>query len=115
MHATFRLAARSIVLTGAVGAAIALGSTGVAQAATPEVFQLCSGGNFGSFAEFPERNGYSTFIVNPGECHSFNYGGNHPERVDIKTADSQYIGSLTYDGRNGVNVKTVNGPSFYIF
>ncbi|MET8759876.1 hypothetical protein [Lentzea sp. NPDC004782] len=106
---------RVLAVAVAVVAALAVSPLGSAQAATPGVFELCSGGDFSSYAEFVERGGFSTYVVEPGTCQQFAYGGDHAERVDIHVLDGQYIGSLVYDGRAGVNVCTVNGPSFYVF
>ncbi|MEC3975227.1 hypothetical protein [Amycolatopsis sp. H20-H5] len=116
MKSAYRLAVRGLVVSGAVGAVVAFGSAGVAQAATPGTLYLCSGGSYASVASFPERGGFSTYVVNAGTCQSFNYGGDHAERVDIEMVyPDRYIGSFTYDGRAGANIRTVDGPSFYPF
>ncbi|MGW3471556.1 hypothetical protein ACWDKQ_24560 [Saccharopolyspora sp. NPDC000995] len=116
MKSSFRSVVRGVAISSALGAALVIGQAGIAQAATPGVFKLCSGGNFDSFATFTERGGFSTFVVRRGTCQSFKYGGTHAERVDVKVANTgKYIGSLAYDGRVGANVRTVNGPSFYTF
>ncbi|MEV0083951.1 MULTISPECIES: hypothetical protein [Saccharopolyspora] len=115
-QATKRWTGRGIALAVAAGAALTMGTFGTAQAATPGVFKLCSKGSYDSYATFPERGGFSTFVVRSGECQDFNYGGNGPERVDIVNANSDgVIGSVTYDGRAGLNIATVDGPSFYPF
>ncbi|MFD0919407.1 hypothetical protein [Saccharopolyspora rosea] len=115
---------RSPRTTGALAAIAAAGAAvtmlaGTAQAATPGTFTLCSKGSYGSFAEFPERGGLATAVVPSGQCHSFKFGGDKAEPVQIRVAaepqGGQVIGGTVYDGRAGLNIATVDGPSFYSF
>lgn len=112
---TRRRTIRGMVLAGALGSLLALSPVTDAQAATPGTLTLCSGGDFASYAAFPGRGGLATVIVERGRCRSFHLGGNRPERADVHVANGRYIGSFTYDGRQGANIRTVNGPSFYPF
>ncbi|GAA3361891.1 hypothetical protein GCM10020366_47640 [Saccharopolyspora gregorii] len=106
---------RGMALTAAVGAAFAMATAGTAQAATPGVLTLCSKGSYGSYAVFPDRGGMATVVVPSGKCTDVEFGGNKPERLDIRQSGGAVIGSTIYDGRAGLNIATVDGPSFYPF
>jgi hypothetical protein len=79
-------------------------------------FELCSEGGYDSQAVFPDRGGFATFIVPPGWCYVFPYGGTSNEQVDVYDSDNnQYIGSTIYNGLVGETVVTIPGPSFYAY
>lgn len=113
---TRRRMGRGMALTAAVGAALTMATIGTAQAATPGVFMLCSKGSYDSFASFPDRGGVATTIVPSGQCKSFTFEGDGPEPAEIRMAGGgKLIGPVTYDGRAGLNIATIDGPSFYPF
>ncbi|RKT86442.1 hypothetical protein SAMN05421805_10688 [Saccharopolyspora antimicrobica] len=114
-QATKRRMGRGIALAVAAGATLTMATMGTAQAAAPGVLKLCSKGSYASYASFPERGGFATYVVPSGKCDTFDFGGNRPERVDIVQSGGRIIGSVTYDGRAGLNIATVDGPSFYPF
>ncbi|MCX2731739.1 hypothetical protein OOZ19_15970 [Saccharopolyspora sp. NFXS83] len=112
---TRRRMGRGMALTAAVGAALAMATVGTAQAATPGVFKLCSKGSYDSYAAFPDRGGMATTVVPSGQCVDFDLVGDKPEPVEIRQSGGAVIGPVTYDGRAGLNIATVDGPSFHPF
>jgi hypothetical protein len=118
-------------VAGAVGA---LGVTavllpGAAEAATPSTLLVCSDGPFHSYVALPDRGGLTTRVVQSGQCTAFSLGGSSNERADVwgttqfsgpdgstgGGGPSYYIGSFVYNGTQGANIATVDGPSFYSF
>jgi hypothetical protein len=79
-------------------------------------FELCSEGGYDSYAVFPDRGGFATFVVPNGWCYIFPYGGNSNEEVNVYEANNnQYIGSTIYNGSVGETIVTIPGPSFYAY
>ncbi|MEU6128270.1 hypothetical protein ABZ805_03760 [Saccharopolyspora sp. NPDC047091] len=57
----------------------------------------------------------ATTLVPSGACEKFEFDGDKPERVEIHQGGGALIGPVTYDGRAGLNIATVEGPSFHPF
>ncbi len=60
------------------------------------------------------EGGFGTHELPPGACHDTFFGGDRPVRADV-FGDGGYIGSFTYEGRQGANIRREDGPSFYSF
>ncbi|SNQ50181.1 conserved exported hypothetical protein [Frankia canadensis] len=86
-----------------------------ASASTPGKLTLCSNGGFDSYAEFPGRGGFSTYIIPAGTCHTTNLGGSVIEQVNVHKGNGAYIGSTIYNGSVGLVIVTISGPSFYAY
>ena len=87
-----------------------------AQAATPGQLMLCAY-SFRSAAVFPGRGGIA-LVAETSECAYSDFGGTEPEQVDVyvsvdETHAGAFIGSFTYDGRQGAKVCTDDGPVLY--
>ncbi|WP_433870175.1 hypothetical protein [Saccharopolyspora sp. CA-218241] len=108
-----RWTARGVAGALAVGTTLALAPLGAAHAAVPHQFTLCSEGGYASWAEFPDRH-MATTVVQAGDCVTLSVRGTAPEPVLIRQGNGALIGPVTYDGRAGLNVTTVPGPSFYV-
>ncbi|MEU3649872.1 hypothetical protein AB0E59_41330 [Lentzea sp. NPDC034063] len=70
-------------VAAAVAAVATMATAGVLSTAAPASastgpgwLTVCSYGNYASYVKFPERGGYSTYLVNKGDCRDFQVGGN---------------------------------------
>jgi hypothetical protein len=78
--------------------------------------ELCSFGEYASYASFPGRSGLSAFVIPNGTCYGTFLGGNTNEQVNVYDADNnQYIGSTIYNGSVGETIVTIAGPGFYAY
>lgn len=56
-------------------AAMAVIAPAAAASAASANFELCAQGNYSTFAQFPDRGGYTTNVVSPGHCLSLSLSG----------------------------------------
>ncbi|MFB7780997.1 hypothetical protein [Streptomyces bauhiniae] len=61
-------AALAMGVACSLGVAAMLGTAGTASAATSKTFELCASGNYTVYAEFPQLGGFSTTLINRGDC-----------------------------------------------
>jgi len=113
---TLAIAAAGLALAVAGPATIA--SASVARPADEAgYFALCSQGGYTSYAEWPDRGGLETVLVDNGTCLTVYLRGDVNEQVNVyeyDNGDSIYIGSTIYNGLDGETITTVAGPSFYV-
>ena len=104
-----------LALAASIGLAVSLGTAGAASADTAGNFELCSGGNYSSYAVFPDRGGWSTNVVPVGYCYVYGLGGSTNEDVDVYlyNGTSYYLGSTIYNGSVGETIVTT-ASSFYV-
>ncbi|GAA4531710.1 hypothetical protein [Amycolatopsis samaneae] len=112
---------RVALSSGTVGAAVAaaaLLATPAASAAPAAsgALKLCSQGNYPSTVEFPARGGFSTFVINPGQCHTTTGLGDRDSYEDINVygfdgAGNRFgAGSGHFNPHRGGNVITYGTP-----
>ena len=108
---------------GVSGAAVAVAAL-LASRTTPPAgasaeagaLTLCSEGGYASYVVFPDRGGFSTFVIPNGQCHTTVLGGNGNEDVEVFDGDTnQVIASTIYNGSVGETIVTIPGPSFYAY
>jgi len=109
-----------LAVAASIGLAVSLTTAGAASAAVRPAdsagnFELCSGGNYSSYASFPGRGGWSTNVVPVGYCYVYNIGGNVNETVNVYlyNGTSYYLGSTIYNGLLGETIVTT-ATSFYV-
>jgi hypothetical protein len=113
-RATLGIAAVGLTLAVA-GPATVASANAAKPADTAGYFTLCSEGGYTSYAEWPDRGGLSTVLVDNGNCLTVYLGGDENEQVNVYeyNGSSIYIGSTIYNGLVGETIVTVAGPSFY--
>ncbi|MER7016256.1 hypothetical protein ABT324_32910 [Saccharopolyspora sp. NPDC000359] len=105
--------ARAAGVVGALGVALTLSTTGMAQAATPGHLTICNHQGSTVTVKFPGRGGRSYSPRLGPTCSTFNSAGSGNERIDVY-AGNRFLGSSIYNGQRGTEVHVVAGPSFYV-
>jgi hypothetical protein len=116
--APVRIPKKFLWLGAGVTAMAALAGLATVPAASADTgaLTLCSQGGYGSYAQWPDRGDFSTFVIPNGQCYTSNVGGNTNEDIDIYDAcTNQLIGSTIYNGSVGETIVTIAGPSFYAY
>jgi hypothetical protein len=87
------------------GAAVAV-TAGSAEAAVPHTFKVCAYGNYTAQADIPQQGGFSTYLIQPGQCQQIpivagsTYGNvwgfynTHPDQ-------RFYVGTATFNSATG--------------
>ncbi|MBS2540091.1 hypothetical protein KGQ20_45865 [Catenulispora sp. NF23] len=95
--------------------AAALGVTSAATASASSIqndyVQLCAQGDYPSVIQFPDRGGWSSTVVNPGDCWWNYVGGSSWEPINVLKVNGDgsqsYLGTVWYDGdASGVGIGT---------
>ncbi|MBF6507438.1 hypothetical protein IU422_06740 [Nocardia farcinica] len=105
--------ARAAGVVGALGVALTLTTTGMAQAAAPGHLTICNHQGSSVTVKFPGRGGLSYSPSMGPTCTTFNSAGQGNERIDV-FAGGRFLGSSIYNGQRGTEVHVVPGPSFYV-
>ncbi|GGU76713.1 hypothetical protein [Lentzea flava] len=98
----------------AVAAAAALIGAAPASAASAGMIDVCSYGNYATQVEFPNRGGFSTWIVSPGSCQStwIGYGRvNEPINIYGFFPHKVWLRGATFCGAIGGFVGTYGSSS----
>ncbi|WP_035844536.1 hypothetical protein [Kitasatospora azatica] len=98
-------------LIATAAAAASLGAVAVIGTASPAAastisngnVQVCAQGTYPVYAQFPYRGGWSTTIVNPGNCWLHYVGGNSWEPINVyglypNSSATFSLGTFWYDG-----------------
>lgn len=95
-------AAISAAFSCAMAAGLLAGTASSASASTiqNEWVQLCAQGNYPAYLSFPWRGGFTSTIVDPGQCQWWNVGSDHRwEPINVIDAWSgATVGTTWYDG-----------------
>lgn len=93
------------VATAGIAAAAVLGGAGSSYASTIAKgdVQLCAQGNYAAVLQFPDRGGYESTVVSPGQCWKGHMGGNGSEPINVigiyNTSSNTFkIGTVYFNG-----------------
>ncbi|MFD9738506.1 hypothetical protein [Umezawaea sp. NPDC059074] len=100
MDSVKRIAAGAAVVA-TMATATVLGTAGSAAAAGSGQIQVCSNGNYASYVVFPNRGGFSTFVVNKGTCATYNILGSSTTVEPIEVRGIYNTSSNTFWVGNG--------------
>ncbi|MFR9732018.1 hypothetical protein ACL03H_22565 [Saccharopolyspora sp. MS10] len=107
------LAASAAVLAMPLTATAASAAT--TAAVSPGTLSLCSDGSYSTQVEFPDRGGFSTFVVPAGQCHDttgLSSAGIEPITVVGLTDGGQrfQVGKGSFNASKGGIVKSYGTP-----